>query len=73
LDKFFEFELEVSDPAIAEALIEMIDIVGTLAAKHGVCPTCLTFAFADGISKLVEEGRIGHVDGTSTHVGETVQ
>ena len=73
MDRFFEFELEVDDPAIAAALVEMIELVGDLASKHGVCPTCLTFAFADGISQLVEQGKIGHVDGTSTHTGETVQ
>lgn len=68
-----KFEIEADSIEMAEALVDMIDLVGTLARKYNVCPTCLTFVFADSISRLVEEGKLGHVDGNTTHAGETVQ
>ena len=49
-----------TEEAIEAACIAMVKMTSIIARHYGVCPTCLTYAFADKISDAEERGVIGH-------------
>lgn len=61
VDKF-EIVLEGDEEDVIKAAInELVVAVAAVAYKHKVCPTCLTYTFADMISDLEERGAISHM------------
>jgi hypothetical protein len=60
MDRFNVEVEEGSEEAIAAACVEMVKVTAIIARHFKVCPTCLTYAFADSISEAEERGVIGH-------------
>jgi hypothetical protein len=44
-----------------EARDALIEEVGRIAERYGVCPTCLMYAAADMVADAEERGVIGHI------------
>ena len=60
MDRFNPDIPEEEREGIEKAVAMMIKTTSMIAQHYGVCPTCLTYVFADLISDAEERGVIGH-------------
>jgi len=56
----FNVEIEDDPEQVQKAVEAMIRVTSLIARHFKVCPTCLTYVFADTISDAEERGVIGH-------------